>query len=194
MTVKTCHEYTKYDTKLSVYTSSCGNLECVNADDDGCSIDSKKSDVSWNAVRDNIYYILVHGWVTDPVGDYAIWVQAREPANDRCAWAQGPLAVGDSVDGTSLYSNLNFGGSGSDGQTCNGSYGNVEGVWYYAIGTGNVMIADTCDDRTVYDTKIHIFTGDCQKEGDSKGLACVKGNDNNVECGSLISRKSKVDW
>jgi hypothetical protein len=79
MTVKTCHEYTKYDTKLSVYSSSCGNLQCVNADDDGCSIESKKSDVSWNAERDSIYYILVHGWVTDPVGDYAIWVQSREP-------------------------------------------------------------------------------------------------------------------
>lgn len=218
MTAKTCHEYTNYDTKLSVYEGSCGGLQCVEANDDGCGIDSKKSSVSWVAQRDNIYYILVHGWqtgkriqrfvtdksmfklklklffVSDPVGNFAVWCQAREPPNDRCAWAQGPLAVGDSVDGTSLYANLNFDESGAQGQTCGGAYGNVEGVWYYTVGTGKVMTADTCDERTVYDTKIHIFTGDCQKEGDSKSLTCLKGNDNNVECGSLVSRKSKVYW
>jgi hypothetical protein len=193
MTALTCHEYTDYDSKLSVYDGSCGSLRCVGADDDGCGENSNKARVGWEATRGTIYYILVHGWNNYwGVGNYAIWVQAREPPNDQCAQAQGPLAIGDAVDGTSVFANLDFGATGA--QSCNGAYGNVEGVWYYVIGTGTVMTADTCDARTVYDTKLHIFTGDCQKDGDSKSLTCVKGNDNNVECGNVISRKSLVRW
>jgi hypothetical protein len=193
MTARTCHSFTNYDTKLSIYSGSCGNLQCIAADDDGCPNDSTKSSVSWRANLNEIYYILVHGWVSDPVGDYAVWVQAREPPNDRCAQAQGPLEVGDSVDGTTIFATLNF-GSGAAGQVCQTSYGTVEGIWYFTIGTGNTMTADTCDPRTNYDTKIHIFTGECLQANDSSNLNCVRGNDNNVECGSLTSRKSKVSW
>jgi hypothetical protein len=193
MTARTCHSFTNYDTKLSIYTGSCGNLQCIAADDDGCPNDSNKSSVAWRANLNEIYYILVHGWITDPVGDYAIWVQAREPPNDRCTQAQGPLEVGDSVDGTTVYASLDF-DDGATGTVCETSYGNVEGIWYYAIGTGNTMTADTCDPRSNYDTKIHIFTGECQKANDSSNLNCVTGNNNNAECGSVASRLSKVSW
>lgn len=193
MTAQTCHPFTNFDTKISVYSNSCGDLKCENADDDSCP-GSNKAKVQWIAERDVIYYILVHGWVTNPVGDFAVWAQTREPPNDQCAWAQGPLAVGESVEGTSLYATLNFGGSGAAGSTCDGAYGNVEGVWYYTFGTGNTMTADTCDDRTGYDTKIHVFTGECEKEGDSEGLSCVRGNDNSSECGGFVATKSKVYW
>jgi hypothetical protein len=205
MTAQTCGSFTNYDVQLSVYqdgvSNSCDNLVCVNANDDDSSCGTKAR-VSWNADRGQVYFLLVHGWVDDPVGNYQLSVlqEVREPPNDHCEHAQGPLSVGSSVDGATTFASLDddvFGvtdvGVVREHLCGESSYGTVEGVWYYLFGTGSVLVADTCDDRTDYDTQLHVFTGDdC---GSGLLLECIQGNDNSVDyCGSLTTRKSRVRW
>ena len=193
LTALTCNDFTNFDTKISIYRNTCSNLQCVDANDDGC--ENFQSRISWNSVVGEKYYILVHGFQTSPTGNYAVQVRATEPVNDNCDQAQGPLVAGDSVWGTTIFATDDFGGNGAAlGRECGfGSYGNVPGIWYKTIGTGSIMTADTCDQRTDYDTKIHIFDGDnCGRNG--LGLQCLIGNDNNVECGELTTRRSKVSW
>ena len=57
-----CSAVTNYDSKLSVYSGTCGSLVCVTADDDGCDTPSNASKVKWLALSGTDYYILVHGY------------------------------------------------------------------------------------------------------------------------------------
>lgn len=200
MTAETCGEYSNYDIQLSVYQgSSCDNLECVAANDDSCG---NKALVSWNAALGQTYFLLVHGYIDDPVGNYQVSVQVREPPNDQCAHAQGPLSPGSILDGSTTFASVDddfFNQKGGAPTTCGeSSYGgsSVPGIWYFMFGTGKVMVADTCDDRTDYDTQLHIFTGEecTMGKGGGRSLECIQGNDNSVDCGTLTSRKSRVRW
>ena len=57
------------------------------------------------------------------------------------------------------------------------------GVWYKIVGDGGIfVIASTSDPDTDYDTKLSVFTGDCN------GLTCVTGDNN----GGDAFRTSKV--
>ncbi len=180
LTAQSCGRFSDFDIQLSVYQGSCHQLMCVAADDDSCG--GNQARVTWEGERGQVYYLLVHGWVG--VGNYQVSVQVREPPNDTCNYAQGPLPIGSSVEGSTTFASRDM-----MVQTCGGiSYGAVEGVWYSVIGTGNVLVADSCADATDYDTKIHVFAGTC---GD---LECIGGNDNSAECGSLTNHQSLVRW
>jgi len=60
----TCSEFTTYDTKISVYSGGCNNLNCVigNDDDYGCSYSTSHSEVNWCSTNGVEYLILVHGY------------------------------------------------------------------------------------------------------------------------------------
>jgi hypothetical protein len=57
-TVSTCTN-TSYDSKIRVFTGSCGALTCVTGNDDFCGVQSQ---VSWDYTPGVTYYILVHGF------------------------------------------------------------------------------------------------------------------------------------
>ncbi|MFH1321091.1 MAG: T9SS type A sorting domain-containing protein [Bacteroidota bacterium] len=48
-----------YDTKIRVYTGTCGSLVCITGIDDTCGL---QSEVEWLSLMDTTYYILVHGY------------------------------------------------------------------------------------------------------------------------------------
>ncbi|MCB0571620.1 MAG: HYR domain-containing protein [Phaeodactylibacter sp.] len=48
-----------YDTKISVFSGSCGSLVCVGGNDDFCSLQSQ---LSFSATAGTTYYVLVHGF------------------------------------------------------------------------------------------------------------------------------------
>lgn len=58
------------------------------------------------------------------------------------------------------------------------------GVWYRAIGNGERLVATTTSAFTQFDTKLSVFSGECN------ALVCVAGNDDE-EFGVLTSR---VEW
>jgi len=66
VTINTCSAI-GYDTKLSVYTGSCGAFTCVTANDDAgaaCGISSVRSEVTFTTDGSSTYYVLVHGFST----------------------------------------------------------------------------------------------------------------------------------
>ncbi|AFL81453.1 HYR domain-containing protein [Aequorivita sublithincola DSM 14238] len=50
---------TSYDTKLSVYTGSCGTFTCVTGNDDSCGVQSA---VNFTTDGSSTYYVLVHSF------------------------------------------------------------------------------------------------------------------------------------
>ena len=57
------------------------------------------------------------------------------------------------------------------------------GVWYRVQGTGTTMVAETFDFPGDYDTKLHVFCGDCEV------LTCIDGDDDGGP-----STASRVEW
>lgn len=60
-----------HDTKLNVYSGSCGNLSCVTGNDDACAL---LSEVSFLADADSTYFILVQGY-NGSVGNFNLSMQ-----------------------------------------------------------------------------------------------------------------------
>ncbi len=61
VTLNTCTNLV-YDTKISVFSGSCGNLVCENGNDDAvCGLGSS---LTFNAYQGRTYYIMVHGYNT----------------------------------------------------------------------------------------------------------------------------------
>lgn len=67
--------------------------------------------------------------------------------------------------------------------TCGSANITSKGLWYSVEGTGQVITVSTCN-ATNYDSKISVFTGDCNT------LICVGGNDDAAGCGGNSSQLS----
>lgn len=170
---------TDFDTQISVFRGGCGNLECAAADDNGCGLQSR---AIWASVADDTYYIHVHG-ARGRSGNYGLVVDnfVSQQANDACSAAQGPLMPdGTVVQGSTAdasFDDVGFCGTSNVGP----------GVWFYFVGTGERLTADTCNEITNFDTKISIFSGfDCS------GLTCVDGIDDGCGLQSSISFDTQV--
>ena len=64
VTINTCNA-TGYDTRLTVYSGSCGSFTCVAGNDDmspACPAASFRSEVNFNAMAGTTYYVYVHGY------------------------------------------------------------------------------------------------------------------------------------
>jgi len=83
-----------------------------------------------------------------------------QPANDTCD-SPTPLSIPSTTAGSTTTATM------STTPFCGTSHTAPE-VWYEVVGTGNTMIASTCNDAD-YDTKISVFTGQCTVPGDSSG-------------------------
>lgn len=99
---------TFFDTKLSVYTGSCGSLVCTGANDNFCNTQSQ---VTWNSVVGTTYYILVHGTAT---GNFTL--------NINCP----PLIT---VTPSPLVINAPYGGTGSGTLNIANAAGSQNLVW-----------------------------------------------------------------
>jgi hypothetical protein len=76
MTASTCNSFSNYDTKISVFCGDCGELLCINANDDSCSSPSGLlSTVSWCSQAGAEYLILVHGYGS-ATGNFELSVSA----------------------------------------------------------------------------------------------------------------------
>ena len=84
---------------------------------------------------------------------------------------------GTSVD-ADIISTLGF---------CGTSFASAPGVWYAMVGTGDDITITTCSENTDYDTRVGVFSGDCN------GLSCVAGDDDDYNC-SESSLNSTVEF
>lgn len=89
-----------YDTKLNVYSGSCGNLNCVGGNDDDCGY---QSSISFASIVNLDYFILVQGYGGD-TGDFELSVECEEvDLNTSPQECQGAVTICDdsSIGGNS---------------------------------------------------------------------------------------------
>ena len=155
-----------YDSKLSVYTGSCGALLCEIDNDDACA---PLSEVDFASTAGVTYYILVHGFGTNE-GDFELSLTCTPnitPPNDECIDAI-PIACGDAIPGSTVAGTVDPVGF------C-GTSASAAGVWYSFLGAGDDVTFSTCN-AADFDTKISVFTDGCGT------LTCVDGNDDAAGC------------
>ena len=106
------------------------------------------------------------------------------PSNDSCANAT-TINCGDVIVGETIYATDDapfIGGQSLQG--CGpGIAANTPGVWYYFLGTGDDVVASTCN-AADFDTRITIYSGSCGS------LTCVAGNDDGPTCSGYTSEAS----
>jgi hypothetical protein len=182
---------TNFDSQISVFTgSSCKSLACVAFNDNNplcCAPDDFECNRQSAAVTISTdvgvnYYIFVHGTNVDAAAKFELSLLpgAGAVTNDSCSTAVNTA----SFSGGAIQGSNEFAAFGSvplcGAVTANGAVG----AWYQARGTGDVMVASTCDSTgTLEDTQISVFRGQCN------ALQCVEGSDNS--CGNT---KSSATW
>jgi hypothetical protein len=92
-----------FDSKLHVYTGTCGALVGVTCNDDVVgSAGGFRSKVAWVANAGQDYWVLVNAFGTG-TGNYILTVTGNAtPANDECANAQALASTTGSVSGTNV--------------------------------------------------------------------------------------------
>ena len=71
--LSTCHPATNYDTKVFVYTGTCGSYTCVGGNDDGPVCGTTASEVTFASVAGTPYLIFVSGYA-GAVGSFGLSV------------------------------------------------------------------------------------------------------------------------
>jgi hypothetical protein len=179
MIASTCHPNTAdFGAMISVYagggSEACSSSSLVCVEDAAyypCGVG--QTAVSWNAVDQQDYYILVHGDHPGDglgVGGYFVLSVDTVADNDSCKNAMGPLEIAPLEEIFSPGIQKTFGSTrGStigDVQGCTGDGG--RGLWYSVEGTGSDIRVFTLSEYTDFDTRISVFIGD-----DCSSLECI---------------------
>ena len=110
------------------------------------------------------------------------------PEMDHCSGATGPRPIANtSSPGTTLQMTVDDGGNVPT-NNCGGVEIDAPGIWWWVEGTGQVIRASSCDERTEIKVKMSVFTGSCS------ALRCVAGGSrSDYECG-LATRGPEGEW
>jgi hypothetical protein len=114
-TASICGTLTPWDSKIAVYSGSCGTLTCVTTDDDGCVPVTGLSSATWTANASTTYYIYVLGFGTADEGAFDLSlscanspVLATAAATDNCANSQFSVAVNITDLGGAASASVNY--------------------------------------------------------------------------------------
>lgn len=157
-----------FSSRLSVYSGSCGALQCVFGRAPSCT----GSEVAIQADPSLTYYVLVNG-NQNTTGSFSLSLQLaadqQVAANDACANAI-PLHCGSVVQGSTAHA------LGDYAPNC-AVFIDAPGVWYTFHHVEGDMSLSTCT-QADYDTKIQLYYGSCGN------LTCVYGSDDDCSSGS----------
>lgn len=109
------------------------------------------------------------------VGPIAFTTLAEPPPVNALCIGALPIACGFSVNANTTL------GLFSQAPHCGSASVTSRGLWYSFTGTGAEVVLSTCG-QAQFDTKISVFTGDCN------ALACAAGNDDAAGCSGNSSR------
>ncbi|MAO07911.1 MAG: hypothetical protein CL596_04280 [Alteromonas sp.] len=166
VTISLCDGGTDYDSLLRVFDACGGNEIATN--DDSCGL---QSELNFYSDGTSTYYIMVEGFGSS-AGNFSLAVTCQDPEpNDLC---DGAIAIdcGDTVLGSTNNATLD-----DNAPEC-GTTVTSPGVWYIfedTSGLASDYVVSLCDGGTAYDSKLSVYTGDCDN------LVCVDGNDDS--CG-----------
>ncbi len=163
------------DTKINVYTGSCGAYVCAGGNDDDCGVQSNVTVITPAAATD--YFIHISGW-NGNVGlfDLALTCgipSCTPPLNDVCDSAL-PLP-----DATAFLDDNACAQANDLAPSCAG-FGFVDGVWYsWDSGANNAMTLDfgpaavpSVGDSAGVNMSIAVFGGNCANPTE---IACING-------------------
>src|SRR5690606_22377762 len=179
VTFSTCGNST-FDTRISVFTGAdCGSLGCVAMNDDSPGCASGSSQVTFNAIAGNTYWVAVHG-AGGQAGSYQLAVSCSAictpPANDNCVNAAAlTSSLADGTGTPALYTNLCA--TGDAPTTCSGAMP-TQGVWFSfnsgAYDHALLTLLDNGEDAqyTASTLDYALYTGSCAGMGASGSVAC----------------------
>ncbi len=132
VTFSTCGT-SNFDTRISVFSGSCGDFTCMYGNDDSPGCPGNTSTITLRAVSGETYLIMVSGAGAAEglyqIGSFCEPYCAPTEANDRCSNAASPTVYLDD-DPMALPSTETLGCSYQDlPNACSGS-NTVQGVWY----------------------------------------------------------------
>ncbi|MCC6321259.1 MAG: hypothetical protein IT438_07475 [Phycisphaerales bacterium] len=167
----TCSPLTDFNTRVYVYTGSCGAFTCVNANataSPACPDRSDAATVAFCATPGTQYFILVTNDTTGS-GNYELLLSDLGPTcptNDTCSTA-APITVGTPVGGN----NSTATNETPAPPTCNGLVTFNLGLWYtFTASNSNRYVATTCSPLTDFNTRVYVYTGSCG------AFTCVNSN------------------
>jgi hypothetical protein len=159
-----------FNSRVSVYTGTCGSLSCVTVNDD-IATPSLRSKVAWQATGGQDYFVLVSGSSATTSGPFVLTVTSDStPVNDLCSGATpiGPIngtVFGTTVGATGDASNLTASGLAS---CANNNTVPIFDVWFsYTAPCTGTLAVDTCGG---YDTLVTAYAL-CPTPGTSHQLA-----------------------
>jgi len=123
--------------------------------------------------------------VRDSLGQLGTGVDEERDVMDECVGAAGPRPINSVFSpGRTDYATVD---------DINGGYcGNpitTPGIWWYLIGTGDVIKASSCHEQTEIKVKMSVFTGSCDN------LRCVSGSEQpDYECPILKRENDLGEW
>lgn len=181
--ITTCDATTNFDTEMSVYSGSCGNVTCIDSNDDmgsncsqGAGGTSSRIGMYSPSTKPYRVYVKGNGAAT---GDFTLKVSdlGSTTPNDLCNNLED-MVVPD--NGTVSRNGFTRKATKRDfPSNCGAGVNNSDagGVWYFFTGTGSSLYEiTTCNAFTNFDTEISVYTGSCG------ALSCVDGNDNDNVC------------
>lgn len=162
---------TSYDSKVSVYSGSCGALTCVGGNDDFCGL---QSEVTINTMASQTYYVLVHGFGQN-TGAYSLTIDCLTlPTNDAPCNADALVFGNNDYNHIQLSADTNevSPGAGTGSSSCNSTDGwcsfeldldNTAWFTFVAPAGGSVNVVS---DGTGFDSQIAVYSvTDCNDYG-----------------------------
>ena len=163
------------DTKINVYSGSCGAYVCAGGNDDDCGVQSNVTVITSAAPTD--YFIHVSGW-NGNVGDFDLAVTCDvagcvPPVNDVCD-SSFPIPDGIAFIDDNVCAQAN-----DLNPACSG-FGFVDGVWYtWNSGANNALAiefgpaaAPSVGDSAAVNPSLAMFSGNCANPTE---LNCFNG-------------------
>lgn len=166
VTINTCGP--GYDTRLTVFSGSCGAFTCIGANDDmglaACATSGVRSEVSFNALSGTTYYVYVHGFGTpSATGNFVLnWTCAPlclpVPANEVCASAATLTVQADPANTTAGFNSC--ASIAVQNPSCVSPFSSFNDVWYEFVATDA-----NHDVRLTFDAPVSLglalYTGAC---------------------------------
>lgn len=142
-----------YDTKINVYSGTCGSYTCVSGNDDFCS---SQSQVTFGTTVGTNYYIFVNGY-SGSTGNYSLAITCCVPTAPACATLVSPAngATGVSPCGTLLDWNSVASSCGASSVTYDVYFGTVSNPPFLCnVNSDQYNLAIALSENTVYYWKI----------------------------------------
>jgi len=179
VTASTCNKFNQLEARLEVY-NDCNEMSCVAQADpkNGCTT------VTFDVTNGNTYNIFVTAKdPTQPGGYYHVDFYEESPST------HGTCEEAYFVQRGSLPYRLE-----DNTITAPDSYSDCvntskRGIWVNVIGTGNKIVATTCDEHTGFDTVLELYNH-CPDEAHPHHEYCLDANDDSPSC----NRASEIEW